>query len=179
MNDNDVFQIIRAILLQGMIDMGQPGVQVKQAFQPDQTGVPSPPVILLHKIGVQRYGWPKRRAVFNDTTDVFDQTEIFWRAPTFQVAALAIQDPGDLTQLTASDLVEAAADILQLDATLTTLRASQIGIDRITQVRVPYFIDDRDRHEQSPSFDFTLTYQHEITSTVPVVTEQQLNIHRI
>ena len=179
MNDNEVLMVVIGILITGLPAIGIRGVSVKQSYQPRKTGTETGPAVYLHKISAARYGFPGKKDVFNTETQDFDHIETIWRTPTWQVDALSIQDPTNLTQLTASDIVEATADVLQQSSTRTTLLNSNIGIERITDIREGYFADEYSRYEQRPSFDFTLTYRREFSSTVPDVTDHILNVNRI
>ena len=179
MNDNAIITIIRNILLAGFAANSMANVRVRHSYQPTKTGVPTAPTVFIHKISANRYGHPGRASVYNMANRSFDYTESIWRTPVFQVDALSLQDPSDLTLPTASDLVELAADILQTEATRQTLLTSNIGIERIQNVRQSYFVDDRDNHEQSPSFDFTLSFRRTFVSTAPEVTERELNVNRV
>lgn len=179
MRDNEIYQVIFPIIQSGLTARGITGVGVKQSYQPRKTGTPSAPTVFIHKLSANRYGFPGRRSVYNEARGDFDHTETIWRTPTFQVDALAVQDPSDLSALTASDLVESVADILQSSAALETLKASDIGIDRITDIRVPYFVNDEDQNEASPSFDFTLSYRVEFNTTVPAIDAYELNTRPI
>lgn len=179
MNDNDVLAIVIGILNSGLSALPLPGIEVRQSYQPTQQGVPETPAVYIHKISSQRYGFPGRRSVFNPDDGDFDTVESIWVVPTFQVSGLSQQDPTDITQPTASDIVESASDILQSRSTLSTLRESGIGIIRITDVRMLYFVNDKDRHEQEPSFDFVLSYRREFASKTPAVTAIEANIQRV
>ena len=179
MNDNDVLQVLLPVLSSGLVALGVNGVLIKQAYQPRQTGVEIPPTLYLHKIQAPRYGFPGRRDTYNAENQNFDHVESIWRTPVWQVDGLATQDPANLAQLTASDIVEAAADVLQQIVTRETLLRSNIGIERITNIRESYFTDDRERHEQRPSFDFTLTYRREFTTTVSPVLSQTCKVRRV
>ena len=179
MNDNEALRVLIPLLRSGLVALGVSGVLVKQSYQPRQTGVEIQPTLYLHKIQAPRYGFPGRQDVFNGNTNRFDHTESIWRTPTWQVDGLATQNPANISQLTASDIVEAAADVLQQSVTRETLLRSNIGIERITNIREDYFTDDRERHEQRPSFDFTLTYRRVFSSTVPPVVSQVCNVRRV
>ena len=179
MNDNDVLRVVIAILRAGLTAIGVPGVTVKQSYQPRKTGVLTGPVVYLHKISAPRYGFPSRKDTYNTMTGVFNHTESVWRTPTWQVDGLSTQNPATVNQLTASDIVEAAADVLQQSSTRITLLRNNIGIERITDVRESYFIDERERHEQSPSFDFTLSYRRVIPTTVQPVNSHTLKVRRV
>lgn len=181
MNDNDVLRIIIGIIRTALGNMGDAfsTISVEQKYQPTQTGTPEPPAVFIHKVLTDRYGHPGRRSVFNTGNDNFDYEESIWRVPTFQISGLSQQDPASTTQLTASDIVETVADILQTEATRQTLLSSGIGITRITQVREAYFTNDKQRFEQSPSFDFVLSYRRTFNSTVPRVTRAVDTIRRV
>lgn len=179
MNDNDVLAIVIGILNSGFAALPLPGIAVKQGYQPTQEGVPETPTAYIHKVSARRYGHPGRRSVYNADDDDFDTMESIWRVPTFQVSGLAQQDPRNIAAPTASDIVESAADIMQTSATRDTLLASNIGIIRIMDVRMLYFVNDKGRHEQEPSFDFVLSYRREFTLKTPAVTAFEANIQRV
>ena len=179
MTDNQILIVLLPILTTGLTAVGVTGVKIKQNYQPRQSGAEIQPTLYLHKISAPRYGFPGRKDVFNATNNNFDHTETIWRTPTWQVDGLSTQNPANLTQLTASDIVEAAADALQLQTTRLALLRSNISIERITTIRENYFLDDRERHEQRPSFDFTLTYRRSFRSVVPQVTGSRCRLRRV
>lgn len=106
-------------------------------------------------------------------------TERQWYETTFQISGLAIQDPADVDSLTASDIVNIGISVMQSDATRAALRAKNIGILRVEDVRNPYFVDDKGRFEASPSFDFTLTHEQVIISESPIVQSFEANFKRV
>ena len=169
MNDNDVIAALIVALRVGLDLKNLQNVLIKQNYQPRDIGTPSQPTIFLHKIMADRYGFPSRKDVFNESTRLFDHTEAIWRTPTFQLDGLSTQDPANINSLTASDIVETAADVLQSQAFQEALIVDRIGIQRITSVRENYFTNDRERFQQNPSFDFILTYRPEWQSTVQPV----------
>lgn len=87
----------------------------------------------------------------------------------FQLSALSTQDPANATQLTASDILNYAAYAMQSETTVASLESVGVGIMRIEDIQNPYFSDDRQRYEASPSLDFTLSYKQQIISYVPIV----------
>lgn len=98
---------------------------------------------------------------------------------TFQIMTLATQNASTPNQYTASDILNAIAYILQNDSTIQTLEAQGIGILRIIDIRNPPFIDDRDRYEYGPSFDFTLTHKQIITSQAPILQSEEVDIYSV
>jgi hypothetical protein len=94
-----------------------------------------------------------------------------------QVGALSVNDPN---QLTAFDIVDRAASTLQSESARQAFLAAGLGILLITDLRAVHFVDDRGRHEMSPSFDFVLTYEQDFGDTNPgVVTLQQSGLYGI
>ena len=63
-----------------------------------------------------------------------------------------------------------AADLLQSYDAIRRLRSNGLSVERVTDVRPSYFINDKDRNESSPSFDFTVSYKHEYVKSINTVT---------
>lgn len=179
MRDNDLIRLFRPIIQDGLIALGLGVIPVVQAYQPTQQGVSSSSTVYYHKIGDHRYGFLGRTNKWDQNSSTMVHTEIQQYETTFQINALAIQDPNDTNSYTASDLVNAVASIMQSDNTRRILMASEVGILRVTDVRNPYFADDKDRFEASPSFDFTLTHKMVNVSTEPIVESVEYGIYRV
>ena len=105
--------------------------------------------------------------MWNGSQIVHTETQYF--ETVFQVAALVLQNPNFINLPTASDLVNEVASIMQSDNTRAILNLSGIGILRISDVLNPYFVDDKDNFEASPTFDFTLVYENTRASTTPII----------
>ncbi len=179
MNDNQIIIIVIGILEAALIENGRPNVVVQQGYQPTQEGVPEQDAIILHKITNHRYGHVGQTDTFNTDNNNFDHKDIIWRDVKWQVNGRAQQDPTDMNAMTASDLVDLAADMLQLPSTRQALLASGIGIDRILDANPSYEKNEKDRFEQIPSFDFNLTYRKIYNSTVAAVTGLKANVHSL
>jgi hypothetical protein len=89
---------------------------------------------------------------------------------TFQFSALSTQNPSNVSQLTAADILNYARYVLQSGSTIATLEAQGVGVLNVRQVRNPSFRDDKDVFEYSPSFDVTFTHKQIIITAVPAVT---------
>lgn len=178
MRDNELYKLIFSILRSGFTLRGM-DVSVSQSYQPTQQGTPLKKSVFVHKLYDHRYGHMLRKSEWDLENEVMNTVQSQWYETTFQIDALAIQDPADVDSLTASDLVNTAAQIMQVNSTLETLRAAGVGILRIQDVRNPYFTDDRGRFEASPSFDFTLTHEQVIISQDPVIVTEEFNIARV
>lgn len=189
MQDNALIRLIGTVLNAGFIAQGftAPGpsntvissIAVKQDYQPTNQGVNTQPTCYLHKIGDHRYGFLRREDIWDRVHEQMVHTESQYYETMFQVSALSIQNPLTPDQPTASDICNIAAAIMQSDATRATLRAQGVGILRIEDVRNPYFMDDKNRFEASPSFDFTLEHEQVIISTSPTAETIELHIDRV
>lgn len=179
MNDNQVIiQLIGAIEA-GLTLFNIENVEVLQGYQPTQQGIPEGDAIFIHKIPSRHYGHPKEKNVYNQETGQFDQTREFIRLSKWQINARAQQRPDDIMGLTASDLVEAVADILNMQESRDSLSASGIGIERIAEIRIAYDGNEKERFEQEPSCDIVLNHKKTYTSTVRRIERGELNINRV
>lgn len=169
LTDNSLIELFLPIMQAGLIADGFATAKVKQANQPTIQGINTVPTVYFFKLANVRYGYLGRQDAWNGMSSQMIHTESQYYEATFQVFALVLQNPSDLSIPTASDLVNDVASIMQSDTTRSILNASGVGILRVTDVRNPYFQDDRDNFEASPSFDFTLTYQNARTNVIPVV----------
>ena len=171
--DNQIIQIFLPIIQNGLITDGFTGVTVKQSNQPTQQGVPVTPCVFFFKVSNKRFGFLGRydKWVINE----LKHHEVQYMEITFQISALVLQYPITPNQYTASDLVNEVASIIQSDNTRVILNNNEIGILRVTDISNPYFVDDRDQFEASPSFDFTLVYKDDRVSTSAIISEYDAN----
>jgi len=176
MNDNDIIQIFLPIINTALIADGFTDVIVKQANQPTQQGVNTTPSLYFFKVGNKRYGFLGRNDVWDAMSSQMVHKESQYIESTWQFQALVLQNPLTPNQYTASDLVNEAASIMQSDNTRAILNNSGIGILRISDVTNPYFVDDRDNFEASPSFNFTLVYQNIRVSQNPIIDTFTTNV---
>lgn len=179
MLDNALIALVIKTVIAGEAIAGIPDTPVKQAFQPTQQGANTKPTAYLYKIGDRRYGFVRRTDCWDVERSQIIHTELQKYETTFQISALATQNPATPTQYTDSDILNLVASILQSSTAIAILRAAGVGIERVTDVRNPYFQDDRQRNEASPSFDFVLTHDQIIKSTTPIVESTEINIYEI
>jgi hypothetical protein len=177
-NDNALIIAIRTALLARLTARGIT-VPVKQNYQPTQQGVPSAACIFMHKLFDLRVGHPQRKDVWNPTTEVFDHVESVWIESTFQFSALAPQDPANDAELTAADILKAAAFAVQSDKFLEDLRAAGVGVLRVQRVPTGYSVDDRGQFEAEPSFDVVFTHRDTVVDVVKAVNSREIVINRV
>jgi hypothetical protein len=179
MTDNDLIRLFLPIIQAGLVADGFLDVLTQANNQPTQQGIPTAPTLYFSKINDRRYGWLERDSKWNANTELMGHTEDQWHETMFQVSALVLQNPLITTGYSAANLVNEAASILNSDSARVTLLAAGVGIYRIVDIRNPWFVDDRDQFEASPSFDFTLTHLQTRASIVPIVTSYDVVVNRV
>ena len=107
-----------------------------------------------------------------------DLYERQWHETHFQFFTLVPQNLLQPISYTAGDLANEVASILQSQATRVTLMTSNVGILRVSEITNPYFQDDRDQFEATPTFDFILTSLETRITIVPIISEFVVNIQR-
>lgn len=154
-------------------------VTVQQKQQPTQQGVPLGPTVFIERLFDHRHG---SSVVLYDPAIVgqtLTESEVQVYETTFQLSALAIQDPRNLAAPTAADLCNVAAFIVQSRSFLRQFAVDNVGVLRVSEVRNLYFTDDRGRQESHPSFDLVLTYGRATVSTVPLLQSVELGLYPI
>lgn len=181
MTEADVWRALIATLRDGLDAQGldDTKMKIKQAFQPRKQGVNSDDTVYLFKITSKRIGHQGKGYEYNAGNGNFDSVENYWLEAYFQLTAQVERDIEDSSSLTAYDIADLCAAILQTSGARAKLLDAGIGILRIGEVRNPYSIDDRDQFDQDSSFDFVLTYNQTIASIVPVADPIEAEIHRV
>ena len=169
MLDNQIIALVKSVVEAQEATATIPGVVIKQAFHPTQQGVNTAPTGYMFKVGDHRLGTPERSDVYDTNSSTIIHTETQQYETMFQMSALSTQDPSNTSQYTSSDILNYIAYCLQSNYAIETFTANGIGIYNVPDVRNPYFMDDRERHQASPSFDFTIVHKQIITSTSNVV----------
>ena len=158
MLDNQLIALLISIINSGLILRGVNGAQILQSYQPTQQGIIETPVVLISKLPDVPRGWPQRIDTWNPLTLTESHGEMQIYETHFQIGSLYPQNPS-VNSMTASDLANTVRQILQSEDCITTLFQNDVQIIRVDTVRNPYFKDDRDLFEMSPSFDIALNHK--------------------
>lgn len=175
MNDKQIAMLIMAQIAPLM----PAGVALARNFQPTPQGAATLPYVYFFKIGTHRHGSPQRKDVWNATAQAFDHIESQKCEDTYQFSAWVPQVPTDTSALTESDVLNTICGIMQSDTILAAFRAAGVGILRVTDVRNPYIVDDRDRFEAVPTFDIVLTHDRQTVTTLPAVDTYEARVSRV
>lgn len=180
MNDKQLAALFMSELLPRMqAQASLAGVALARKYQPRQHGAATGPIVYFFKVSDRNHGSPKREEKYNEAGAIFDQSQRQVVESTYQFAAWVPQDPAATTALTESDVLNIVSAIMQSDGFLAAFRTAGVGIQRVTNVRNPYFVDERDRFEAEPSFDIVLTHYRNLSSTLPIVNTYEANINRV
>lgn len=179
MTDNELGILLRAQLLAGLARHGLSSVDVLANYQPTTQGRPGEPTIFFFPVSDNRYGWQHRRDQFLPLEDRTVTEERQWVESSFQVMALSEADPADMMKPTAKDLLNMAAMVIGSANFVQAIRAEGVGVQRVTALRNPYFVNDQGQFEASPSFDFTVTHMRAIIEQARTAESVEVAIHRI
>lgn len=180
MTDKQIAALFMSHLLPAMqAQTALAAVKLARNYQATQQGAATGPYVYFFKVGDHRYGHVERCDVYDTDLEVFTHTESQIYETTYQFSAWIPQTPGDVTSLTESDILNAVSGIMQSDTILAAFRAAGVGIQRVTEVRNPYFTDDRDLFEAVPSFDIILTHKRVTVTTLPAVVTYEARINRV
>lgn len=151
-----------------------------QSFQPRTQGRITTPVLYFFFLDANRYGWTGREDVADPLNPgQVTHTESQWYRQPIQFMPLVPQDPKNLTQLTAGDVAAAVSSIMASDKVRSAFAAQGVGMERITQVRNPSFVNDENRFEFAPSFDVVLTHKRSVVTAQPAALTFDYQIRRV
>jgi hypothetical protein len=166
MTDNQLIDILATQLEAASANAGW-NYGVVQKDEPTVQGTPTDPTIFFEKLFDVPYGWAHTEDVPNVEAMTFAETDTQAYETHFQVSALVIQNPSDLTIPTASDVCNYMKQYLAARSIVAALFALGVGVLKVSEVRNPFAVDDRNMFEANPSFDIVLTHSRSITITIP------------
>lgn len=180
MNDNALFIVLKSVLDAGLVARGIDDVTVKQSYQPTMQGVEAGPAIYFTKLPMdRRKGWPYRSDGWNDDMTAFITTERQEYETTIQFSAMKREDPESLDELTASDLGNQAASILQSEVAMAALADEGLSVLRVGEVRSGKITNGEDQFETVPSFDLVVLHEQVTVTTTPAALVKALAVKRV
>jgi hypothetical protein len=181
MIDADVQIAIKSVLDTRLPAVGLPGIDVIQSYSPTTAGAPLAPTVSFTKLFARRYGFQGAKYALNTPgpTATMDKVEPYYLWATYQLSGFMNQDPTDPASLTAYDVLDTCAAVLQSEEGRAIFKAAGIGVARITDIRAPHSFGDDNRFQTDVSFDFSLSYLNELASVVPGAASAAGNIERV
>lgn len=179
MTDNELIKIFLPLIKNGMTAYGHP-VTIMQSFQPTQQGAENGASLYFFKVDDKRIGHPSRKSIWDTLLGKTIDTDTQRMEATFQVNALVKQIPQtNQTQPTASDYLNVCSMLVQGGEFVEALRNAGIAILRVSEIRNPYFKNDKDQYEAMPSFDFTIAYNRTLIRDGKTIETIGLNVNRV
>jgi hypothetical protein len=178
MTQNDLFTLIRTTVTAGLTRFGVTGFEVQRSYQWIKQGAPFSNAVFFFPITDHRVGSPKQSSKWGGTQMQDTQKQII--ESTFQVfARVNMGANGATVSPTASDVTHLVADVFMSDLVIMQLQAQNVGVLRVTDVVNTFEDNDKDRHEQVPFFEITLSYTNTRESIGAPIEFIEPGIHRV
>lgn len=156
--DSDLFTDVVSILNNALMALGESGWTVKRGGQPIITvDKITTPLVIVDMISAPRYGWQHRQYVVKDNQ--MTTKELFYQDFNFQVTAFKSLK---MSGTTASGVIIKLSSWLNSEVGCEFIRSLGYGIERITEIRTGFFVNDTNVFEKNPNFDFRLNCLQEI-----------------
>ena len=117
------------------------------------------PTLVLTSLYRNRYGWQHSKDVIQNGN--FLHKEFIYQIVGFQLSAFKIDRNN---QLSAMDAASNIAMYLNSEMAVRSLQSKGYGINKISEIRGGIWIDETDRYEISPNFDFEISLRQELVS---------------
>ncbi len=168
MTDNQLIDVLATALEAASANAGW-NYGVVQKDEPTVQGTPTAPTIFFEKLFDVAYGWAHSDNIPDLASKTFAEIDTQVYETHFQISALVIQDPSDLTRPTASDVCNYMKQYLAHRTVTAQFSTQGLGVLKVSEVRNPFAIDDRNMFEANPSFDIVFTHTRSVTITIPGV----------
>ncbi|MEX9216283.1 hypothetical protein AB7Z50_18530 [Providencia rettgeri] len=169
MTDNDVDIAIRKQLLIQLAEQGIT-IPVKAGFQSSKQGREEN-MVMFFPISENGYGWQGRKYDIQGRNANHQENQLSEK--TYQVQALISR----FDDYTAGDVTAIVRMVVNSLPFVTTLKQQGIGVQRASNIRRPYFLNERGDYEQNPSFDFNVTFKRTVHFNTGVIQTLHPDIH--
>jgi hypothetical protein len=188
MTDSEIVRVWFDLLDKGLkaqsaVNAIYSSIEIIRAYQPTKQGIEPDAAVYFQKITDVRYGFQSRSTSTSSNGDLV-KTESQLYESTYQFTAYMKETPVTSSPpypapITASDIANTAAMILQGYDAIEELAKIGAGILRVGDVRMPYFVNDRDNFEGMPNFDITISYSRKLQTVIPSAKTAEYKIYRV
>ena len=109
----------------------------------------------------------------------FKRTDFQQKFKSVQVSVVHSFDETDVSSKTPEDMADLLHDLLDSPDAIAALRAKEIFLQEVEDVRPVFFTNDKDRYESVPNFDLTVNYSSSITKSAGFVDESEGVVDRV
>lgn len=159
MNDKQLQALIRNALLDCLTHAGITDLPVIPGNQPSVAQGRVARGVYFWPVSDTARGWQGRTTKTNPATLELETVEAQFVQTQFQVNVFSPDDPNNITALTAKDLCNIVRMLVQSLRFVQNMTINGVGVQKPSQVRAPYFVNDLDQYEQNPSFDFVVSHK--------------------
>lgn len=99
----------------------------------------------------------------------FTRTDFQQKSKSIQVSVVHSFDYTDVNARTPEDVADLVHDLLDSPDAIESLRSKGIFVQNVGDVRPIFFVNDKDRNEQTPNFDLLVNYSSAITKAADYV----------
>lgn len=167
MLDNQLFALLRQWLLVEAPKRGATIPRLQLRYQPTQQGRSNERTVYMHTISYRRVGQRTVAQKWDGTTLVRTETQSMETTMQFSITQPTELDDDALTH---GDVLNIVAASLQGDDAIKWFKGYGMSVLRVTDVRHPWFNNDRDQNEATPSFDIVCKHNNVYVDGQPVVT---------
>lgn len=176
--ENKIWTDIIAVLSVFMAAEGLTGWNIRQNEQPTMQGFKNNSVY-LSRVASRRHGWQGKRDDWDAENAVMIHTETYMQEIMFQATAFHKRSQTDATELTGGDVLNKIITFLMSTDGLLKMRAKNLTLLRISELREPAIVSDSAIFEKLPSFDFTVIIEQTEQTAIGKADIATLNIKRV
>lgn len=170
MREYEIFKLLRVTMAAQMPARNGGPIGLALAYQPTPQGAPAPEVAALRMstASLQRVGWRKSAARWDNTAAAMVNTETQALQHTLQITVIP---PAGVPKdgRTEVDICTLTAACMQSDQFIAALGVYGVQVLRVSDVRMGRFRDENNQFANWPNFDLSLTHNDTFINGVPVV----------
>lgn len=160
MKEIELDVLMRQTLIASLSAAGIVGYPVIAGYQQRGQGRVSTG-IYYWTIGEHNYGWQGAKTIV--VGDELFTKEMQIVEQTYQIQTFVKERDAEYSAL---DLATKIRMAISSRLFINALAVYNIGVQRPTSIRSPFFVNDRDQYEANPSFDFVLSHKRYMTQSV-------------
>lgn len=182
MNDNKVMIAVIEEIEHQLTISNITGFEVSRNYQLSNqyTGVDANSVIktriFLHAIITPSLG---RSSNYNSNSGSLSRSDLQHKSKTIQVSVLHYFDESDSNLMTTEDMGQLVRDLLDSPDAIFNLRAKNVYVQELGDVRPVFFVNDADRNESAPNFDLIVNYLNSTVKESGIVTTATGELERV
>lgn len=178
MRENDIYKLIRQLLVEIAPKRFPTPLGYQLSFQPTQEGRPSTPTVFFAAIGNYRYGWMSRESKWDSAAGSMRLHETQAMETTVQFSAY-LGNSTDPNAATPSDALSAVCGVMQGEEFIEKARIFGIQVLRVTDQKIIPFQNESNQWERMPTFDIVIKHTDYFVDSVQIVNAFEFEMHAV